>query len=204
MSRTFVAAMGALLSFALVLPASAPGVAAKGPTHDARSADVPAVPVLVEDTTIGIDHVYDGSWQFFTGGGVAVLDCDDDGLLDLYFAGGEAPAGLYRNDSTLGGPLAFSQRSSEVTDLTEVTGAYAIDIDSDGATDLAVLRRGENVLLRGLGGCSFERANEAWGFDGDDDWTAAFSAKWEAGDVFPTLALGRLPHHRGAGRGPRL
>ena len=41
---------------------------------------------------------------------------------------------------------------SEVTDLTEVTGAYPLDIDSDGHDDLAVLRRGENVLLRGLGG----------------------------------------------------
>ena len=37
--------------------------------------------------------------------------------------------------------------------------------------DLAVLRHGENVLLRGLGDCRFERANEALGFDGGDDWT---------------------------------
>ena len=38
MSRTVVAALGALLSFALVLPASAPGVAAKEPASGARSA----------------------------------------------------------------------------------------------------------------------------------------------------------------------
>jgi enediyne biosynthesis protein E4 len=49
-----------------------------------------------------------------------------------------------------------------------VTGAYPVDIDSDGITDLVVLRVGETVLLRGLGDCAFERANESWGFDGGD------------------------------------
>ena len=51
-----------------------------------------------------------------------------------------------------------------------------VDIDGDAVMDLAVLRVA--VLLRGLGDCWFERANEAWGFDGGDDWTAAFSATW--------------------------
>ena len=49
------------------------------------------------------------------------------------------------------------------TDLTAVTGAYPLDIDGDGVIDLVVLRVGENVLLRGLGDCRFERANEALG-----------------------------------------
>ena len=40
-----------------------------------------------------MDHVYDGSWQYFTGGGMAVLDCDEDGLPDLYLAGGSAHPG---------------------------------------------------------------------------------------------------------------
>ena len=60
-----------------------------------------------------------------------------------------------------------------------MTGAYPLDIDGDGTVDLAVLRIGENVLLRGLGGCRFERANERWGFDGGDRITMAFSATWE-------------------------
>ncbi len=71
-----------------------------------------------------------------------------------------------------------------------VTGAYPIDVDSDGTVDLAVLRHGENVLLRGLGDCRFERANEAWGFDGGDVWTTAFSATWEGSAPWPTLAFG--------------
>ena len=81
------------------------------------------------------------------------------------------------------------------TDLTAVTGAYPLDIDSDGGTDLVVLRHGENVLLRGLGECAFERANEAWGFDGGGDWTTAFSATWEDGAQWPTLAFGTDVDH---------
>ena len=69
-------------------------------------------------------------------------------------------------------------------------GAYPIDIDGDGNVDLAVLRVGENVLLRGMGDCAFERANEAWGFDGGDAWTTAFAASWEDPDALPTLAFG--------------
>ncbi len=69
-------------------------------------------------------------------------------------------------------------------------GAYPIDVDADGHTDIAVLRLGENVMLRGLGGCQFERANELWGVDGGNEWTAAFSAAFENTDSGPTMAFG--------------
>ncbi len=151
----------------------------------------PAVPAFVEETaTAGVAQRYDGEYQFFTGGGVAVLDCDADSRPDLYIAGGAEPAGLYRNESPVGEALAFEPVAAAATDLTDVTGAYPLDIDSDGLVDLAVLRRGENVLLRGLGDCRFERANEAWGFDGGEGWTVSFSAKWDPGASLPTLALG--------------
>ncbi|MBM3696256.1 MAG: CRTAC1 family protein [Actinobacteria bacterium] len=148
-------------------------------------------PRLVEETaTSGISHVYDGEFQFFVGGGVAVFDCDDDGLPDLYLAGGALPASLYRNGSEVGGALHFSRVADAATDLTGVVGAYPLDVDGDGIVDLAVLRAGENVLLRGRGECRFERASEAWSFDGGTAWTAAFSAAWESDDAFPMLAFG--------------
>jgi len=148
-------------------------------------------PHFVEEAlAAGIDHRYAGGFNYFVGGGVAAFDCNDDGRQDLYLAGGEAPAALYRNDSPVGGELRFSALPDPATDLRSVTGAYPLDIDGDGVTDLAVLRLGENVLLRGLGDCRFERANEAWGFDGGADWSAAFSATWESGATLPTLAIG--------------
>jgi hypothetical protein len=145
---------------------------------------------LEEATVAGIDHTYDGDWTFFVGGGVAVFDCSADGRPDLYFAGGSEPAALYRNESQPGGELQFSQVPSLATDLTEVAGAYPLDVDGDAVTDLVVLRLGENVVLRGLGDCRFERANEIWGIEGGEEWTAAFSAKWESGAALPTLAFG--------------
>lgn len=175
----------ALLVAAALLPTTA--AAAKQARQPDRGV---VVPRFVEEVDSGIDHRYDGEWEFFVGGGVAVFDCNEDALPDLYLAGGAEPASLYRNRSSIGGMLAFDVLPDATTDLTLVTGAYPLDIDSDEIVDLVVLRRGENVLLRGLGDCVFERANEAWAFDGDADWTVGFSAKWEAGAALPTLAFG--------------
>ncbi len=160
---------------------------------DASSAPSTAAPPprFVDDTSgSGIDHSYEGAYEHFVGGGVAAFDCDDDGFADLYFAGGTEPAALYRNASDVGGALRFDQLASSTTDLTAVTGAYPLDVDSDGYMDLAVLRRGANVMLRGLGDCRFEDATEQLGLDGGDDWTTAFSAAWEGSNALPTLAFG--------------
>ena len=56
----------------------------------------------------GIDHRYEGDFQYFVGGGVAAFDCDDDGRSELYLAGGSAPAALYHNESPTGGALRFT------------------------------------------------------------------------------------------------
>jgi hypothetical protein len=157
---------------------------------------------LAEASSAGLNQTYDGDFAYSVGGGVAVFDCNGDGKPDLYIAGGQGTAALFRNDSPIGGALRFTRLPASATDLANVSGAYPIDIDSDGVIDLVVLRNGENVLLRGLGGCGFERANERWGFSGGTSATTAFSATWEAGATLPTLALGNYvdprsndPHH---------
>lgn len=156
-----------------------------------------AVPAQAEEVVVpafkaesaGVSSVYAGDWQYMVGGGAAVFDCDADGFQDLYLAGGEGAATFYRNASVRGGALAFEAQASGL-ELTGVTGAYPLDIDSDAVMDLVVLRVGENVVMHGLGSCRFERANEAWGFDGGDAWSVGFAAMWERGAVWPTLAVG--------------
>jgi hypothetical protein len=148
-------------------------------------------PHFVDETAeSGIEHTYEGDSSFAVGGGIAAFDCNGDGKPDLYIAGGSGPAALYRNDSPVGGALKFTRLPDPATDLGSVNGAYPIDIDGDGVVDLAVLRNGESVLLRGLGDCRFERANEAWSFNGGDARTNAFSATWEDSAHMPALALG--------------
>jgi hypothetical protein len=165
-------------------------VAAAVPIAGGEAASGPAAaPHFVEETG-AIGHRYAGDFQYFVGGGVAAFDCDDDGRSELYFAGGSEPAALYRNESVTGGALRFTPVASPVTDLTSVTGAYPLDVDNDGYTDLVVLRVGEDVVLRGRGDCRFERANEALALDGGDTWTVAFSATWEGANELPTLAFG--------------
>jgi len=151
-----------------------------------------AAPRFVEESAAaGIgDHVYDGDFRFSVGGGVAVFDCSGDGKPELYIAGGSKPAGLYRNESPVGGALRFAPFRDVAVDLGDVSGAYPLDVDGDGQVDLAVLRAGESVLLRGLGECRFERANEAWSFDGGHSLATAFSATWEGSASLPTLAVG--------------
>ena len=157
----------------------------------ARPAAAAGAPTFVDDTaTAGLIQRYDGPDRFQVGGGVAVFDCNGDGRPELFLAGGIGPASLYRNDSPIGGALRFTRITSPVTDLTEVNGAYPIDLEGDGLVDLVVLRIGENVLLRGRGDCTFERANEAYGFGGFDGHTTAFSATWEGDAALPTLAIG--------------
>ena len=153
-------------------------------------AAVTAPHFVEESQSAGVDQVYDGDFTASVGGGVAVFDCNADGRPDMYVAGGTNPAVLYRNDSRIGAPLRFETVHDPVTDLANVNGAYPLDVDSDGRVDLAVLRLGESVLLRGLGECRFERANETWLFDGGTAWATAFSATWEGASRWPTMAIG--------------
>ncbi len=180
----------ALASMALA-GAIPPAVAARDAVQAPRFID--------ETASSGLQHVYrygstdevpEGGYEFAVGGGLAVFDCDDDGRPDLYLAGGSGRASLYRNESEPGGQLRFTRITDDATDLAQVSGAYPIDIDGDDVDDLVALRRGENVLLRGLGSCRFERANESLGLDPGADWTTAFSATWEVGADLPTLAFG--------------
>jgi len=148
-------------------------------------------PRFVDETAAsGVTQRYDGPDLHQVGGGVAVFDCNADGFPDLYLSGGTNPAALYRNQSTIGGPLRFSRVVSPVTDLVDVNGAYPIDIDGDGAVDLVVLRIGADVVLRGHGDCTFEPATEALAIAGIDGHTTAFSATWEGSAGLPTLAIG--------------
>ncbi|MCV2864870.1 CRTAC1 family protein [Defluviimonas sp. WL0075] len=154
------------------------------------AAPVAADPVFVDrSATLPERVVYSGDWEHFVGGGVAVLDCNGDARPDIVAAGGETPAGLFVNETPAPG-ADFAFADGGLMEITGTTGAYPLDIDGDGHLDLAVLRVGPDLLLRGDGACGFRDATADWGLAPDDRWTTAFTATWESGRALPTLVFG--------------
>jgi enediyne biosynthesis protein E4 len=160
--------------------------------YSAHAAEV-KVPVhsrFVEETeSAGLQIRFDGEEEYLVGGGVATFDCDNDGLPEIYVTGGVNRSKFYRNRSARGGALKLQEERSGL-EVTNAIGAYPIDIDSDGIVDVVVLRVGEVQAFRGVGACKFERANSAWSFASSNGWHSAFSATWEQGNPWPTLAIG--------------
>ena len=180
----------------LAVPAFADDKPLPPPAERQAALDMLTVPNFLEEAKdAGIEHAYTGGFEFFVGGGGAALDCNADGFSDVFLAGGSSPAALYINQSTLGGKLKFAKADYadlglDAKELLDVTGAYPLDIDGDGQEDIVLLKLGQNIVLKGLGGCKFQRVDREWHIDGGHSWTTAFSATWEAGAKFPTLAFG--------------
>jgi hypothetical protein len=112
-------------------------------------------------------------------GGVALIDYDGDGWLDVYCVQGgpfppapEAPSGdrLFRNRGD--GTFEEASESSGIAQLARGYGHGAAvgDIDRDGRTDLFLTRWRAYQLLRNRGDSTFEDVTEAYGLGGDRDW----------------------------------
>jgi hypothetical protein len=113
------------------------------------------------------------------GGGVAVLDYDGDGWLDVFFANGAElldpmPAGARpRTPPRYANRLYRNRRDGTFTDATEAAGllpaqGYAMgaatgDYDNDGHVDLYVTQYGSNLLYRNLGDARFEDVTQRAG-----------------------------------------
>lgn len=144
----------------------------------------------------GINHQYTGGWEHFVGGGVAAFDCDGDLFSELYVAGGSQNSILLRNATAArSAPVRFHENTPINLNLKGVTGAYPIDIDSDGFLDLFIMRVGENKIMKGGPNCSFS----PWDIVETGvapRWTTAFSATWEGENQFPTMAVGNYVDRR--------
>ena len=119
-----------------------------------------------------------------TGGGVAVLDYNNDGCTDIFFTNGAAIPSLRKTGPEFHNRLFRNNCNMTFTDVTAKAGvagegysmgAAVADFDNDGFPDLFVAGVSRNILYRNLGNGQFADVTAKSGITGMD-W--AVSAGW--------------------------
>jgi hypothetical protein len=101
-----------------------------------------------------------------TGSGVALLDYDNDGALDVFvISGAGAPSRLYKGDGA--GKFRDVSAAMGISRTGWGQGACAGDYDNDGFTDLFVTYWGQNSLYRNEGGKRFRDVTKEAGLSQD-------------------------------------
>ena len=101
-----------------------------------------------------------------TGSGVALIDYDNDGLLDAFVISGDGAASrLYHNDG--GNRFRDVSEAMGITRIGWGEGACAGDYDNDGYTDLFVTYWGQNILYKNERGKRFREATREAGLRQD-------------------------------------
>ncbi len=119
------------------------------------------------------------------GTGVAWLDYDQDGLMDLYFVQ-SGPTDLYKPDHPMRSALYHNNGDGTFTDVTEKAGVAAEnhygqgvavgDYDNDGYPDIYVTGYGSAILYHNNGDGTFTDVTKKAGVGDEGNWST--SAAW--------------------------
>ncbi|TXB67640.1 VCBS repeat-containing protein [Phaeodactylibacter luteus] len=109
--------------------------------------------------------------NFYNGGGVALGDINNDGLIDIYFAGNLGPNKLYLNK----GNLQFEDITEQAGVACEgvwTSGVSFVDLNGDGLLDIYACKAGKpggpnrhNELFINQGDLTFSEQSKDYGLD---------------------------------------
>ena len=157
--------------------------ASAGASTASLSATLP-VPKLVDitaSTGIHFEHLSSPEQKYIVesmSGGVALIDYDGDGWLDIYFTGAPSVA-MELEGKKARGALYHNNHDGTFTDVTEkagvgtpcwAMGAAVGDYNNDGRPDLIVSCFGGVVLYRNNGDGTFTDVTKAAHLDKDTGW----------------------------------
>jgi hypothetical protein len=122
-------------------------------------------------------------------GGVAILDYDRDGRMDIFFTNGAKLPELRKTHPSFYNCLLRNKGSGEFEDTTEKAqvagqhlgfsyGVAAGDYDNDGATDLFIANTGKNTLYRNNGNGTFSDVTDGSGLDRKPKDTLSVQGAW--------------------------
>jgi hypothetical protein len=122
-------------------------------------------------------------------GGVAALDFDNDGKMDLFFTNGAKLPDLKKTDSAYYNCLLRNRGDGTFEDVTEQAGmtgkglgysfgVAAADYDNDGRTDLFICNAGGNALYHNRGDGTFVDVTAGSGLDRKGKDLLSVGAAW--------------------------
>jgi hypothetical protein len=164
----------ATISLAQVAPNKSPGPA----PHKIQAPSVPPSPPKFEDiahqAALTVAHISSPDKKYIVesmSGGVGLIDCDNDGKLDIitvngstvqrYRQGGDPMITLYHQDADL--KFTDITKSAGLTRKGWGMGIAVADYDNDGLQDIYVTGFGGNALYHNLGNCKFEDVTDKAG-----------------------------------------
>jgi enediyne biosynthesis protein E4 len=167
-------------------------------------AQLPQFKDISREAGLTVPHISTPDKQYIVesmSGGVGLIDCDNDGKLDIIVAngstidhfrqGGDPMITLYHQDADF--------KFSTITQAAGLTrkgwgmGVAVADYDNDGLPDIYVTGYGGNALYRNLGSCKFEDVTDKAGVGAEGFSTGVAWADYDR-DGHVDLFVSRYVH----------